>query len=444
MLPFAANSDARTQMLDIYQKLYQKGLYKDTWFNWKGKPLILAYPECLQTSNALDKEIRNFFTFRRDDPLCFHTTMSNDYWGWLSRYPQAVYKTGAGKVEEVTVGVTQNLDYERNVLTAMSGYNVMGRSYTKGSYNYTYLRDGRDKVVVDKNIANSKYYGLNFQQQWDYAISQDPEFIFVTGWNEWVAMRMETWAGDTTLTNCFVDQFNTEYSRDVEPSQGEMKDYYYYQLVENIRRFKGVSDTAPASPSKTIDIAGKLSQWSDVPGMQTYVGSTIERSKSNGSTGYGGKIYKNKTARNDIALVKTAYDDSYVYFYAECADEITPSTDEGWMRLFIDTGSSDKAWEGFEYVINRNSPSDGKAAVERSKGGWSFEIAGSADIVVRRNIIQLRVPREALGLSKGGVPASFGYKWTDNNMIGENEGNVLNLYTDGETAPGGRFCFPFK
>ena len=27
-------------------------------------------------------------------------------------------------------------------------------------------------------------YGWNFAEQWEYAIAQDPEMIFVTGWNE--------------------------------------------------------------------------------------------------------------------------------------------------------------------------------------------------------------------------------------------------------------------
>ncbi len=444
MMNFAPTEDTRYQLQDIYQKLYQKGLYKDAWFYWEGKPLVMAYPESLKIGeSSLDNEIYKFFTFRRNDASYFHEERDNTYWGWLSIYPQCVYKKADGKVEQVTVGVAQNADYKRNVITAMSGYNVMGRSYTKGRYSYTYKLGGQD-VVADKNIENSKFYGLNFQQQWDFAIKQDPEFIFVTGWNEWVAMRMETWAGDTTLENTMVDQFDTEYSRDCEPSSGVMKDYYYYQLVENIRRFKGVEDKTPVSPKLSIDIFGRISQWNGIEGMQTYVGSTIERSKKNGSQGYGNKIYKSSTARNDVAAVKTAYNDKYIFFYAECADEITPADGEGWMRLFIDTGYSENSWEGFEFVINRQSPDGTKAAVERSTGGWQWETAGTADVVVRKNIIQIRVEREILGLGNGGTPGRFGYKWTDNNLFGENEGNIMNLYTDGEAAPGGRFCFVFK
>ncbi|MBO7398645.1 MAG: hypothetical protein J6V10_06100, partial [Clostridia bacterium] len=121
------------------------------------------------------------------------------------------------------------------------------------------------------------------------------------------------------------------------------------------------------------------------------------------------------------------------------------SDGEGWMRLFLDTqAAGTDSWEGFEFVVNRVSPEGSRAVVERSKGGWNWEVAGGADIYVRRNIIQIRIERTVLGLGLGGKPAEFGYKWTDNNLIGDNEGEILNLYTDGEAAPGGRFEFVFR
>ncbi|MBO4362960.1 MAG: hypothetical protein J5912_01100 [Clostridia bacterium] len=444
MLPFGPGDNSNTQLRELYKKVYSQEKYKDLWFMWNGKPLILAYPDSLGRSGT-DKEIRSFFTFKYNEATYFSTENSNDYWGWLSVYPQCVYRKPDGTVEEITVGVAQNADYKRNCITAMSGYNVMGRSYAKGDYSYTYKLGDGNVVTVDKNIANSKYYGINFQQQWDFALNNDPEFIFVTGWNEWVAIRSETWAGDKTLKNTMVDQFDTEHSRDCEPSLGEMRDYYYYQLCENIRRFKGVEDTVVPAAQKTIDIGGKISQWDDVGTTYTYVGSTTERSRKNGSKGYGGKTYKNNTARNDIAAVKVAYDDNFVYFYAECADVITASDGEGWMRLFLDTqAAGTDSWEGFEFVVNKVSPEGSRAVVERSKGGWNWEVAGGADIYVRRNIIQIRIERTVLGLGLGGKPAEFGYKWTDNNLIGDNEGEILNLYTDGEAAPGGRFEFVFR
>ena len=446
MLPFGATDGARTQLYELYNDIYSKGKYQDIWFYWKGKPLIMGYPESLGNS-ATDKEIKNFFTWRKNDGSYFVEDRDASHWGWLSTYPQCAYRNEDGTVEQITVGVAQNADYERQVLTAMSGFHVMGRSYAKGDYSYTYEKENGDKVVVSSAIENSKFYGINFQQQWDYALSLDPEFIFVTGWNEWVAMRMEKWAGDTTLTNCIVDQYDTEYSRDCEPSAGIMKDYFYYQLCENIRRFKGVDPEETVNRKKTIDIGGKISQWNDVPAYNTYVNSTWIRSKKNGSRGYGNKIYKNETARNDVVTAKVAYDDRYIYFYADAANELTPYTDEGWMRLFIDTDQtgSKANWEGFEFVINRVNPSDEThCTVERSKGGWDWETVGTAEYYVRKNVIQIRVPRTMLDMPEIATPPVFSFKWCDNNLLGENEGNIMNLYTDGEAAPGGRFTFVVK
>ncbi len=442
MLPFGAVEWAGTQMRALWEDIYSKNKYQDLWFYWKGKPLMMGYPNSLSNS-ADDKQIRDFFTWRMNDGSYFMEDGDSSHWGWLSLYPQAAYRNSDGTVEQITVGVAQNSDYKRGVITAMSGYNVTGRSYTKGDYSYSYTKNG-EKVTVDKNIENSKFYGLNFQQQWDYAISLDPEFIFVTGWNEWVAIRSETWEGDKSIKNTMVDQYDTEYSRDIEPSNGIMSDYYYYQLCENIRRYKGVDPEPEANRKATIDIGGKISQWKDIPAFSTYVNSTWERSKQNGSRGYGNKVYKSDTGRNDVVNAKVAYDDRYIYFYADAANELTPYTDEGWMRLFIDTDLSGtgNSWEGFEYVINRVNPSDEThCTLERSTGGWTWETVGTVEYYVRKNVIQIRVPRTMLGMPEIGKPPVFGFKWCDNNLIGENEGNVLNLYTDGEAAPGGRFTF---
>jgi len=445
MLPFGATDGARQQLEELWNDLYSKDLYSDLWFQWEGKPLMIGYPSCLGTSSTHNK-IRDFFTWRMNDGSYFVSDPGFEHWGWLSTYPQAAYKNADGTVEQVTVGVAQNADYERQVLTAMSGYHVMGRSYAKGDYSYTYTKEDGSQVVCNSTMENSKFYGINFQQQWDYAISLNPEFIFVTGWNEWVAMRMETWAGDTTLTNCIVDQYDTEYSRDCEPSAGVMKDYFYYQLCENIRRFKGLTVTETTDRKATIDIGGKISQWNDIPAYNTYVNSTWERSRANGSRGYANKTYKNATARNDVVTAKVAFDDRYIYFYADTANELTPYTDEGWMRLFIDTDQTGASanWEGFEFVINRVNPSDEThCTLERSTGGWNWETAGTVEYTVRKNVIQIRVPREMLGMELVGTPSTFTFKWCDNNLLGDYEGDIMNLYTDGEAAPGGRFTFVF-
>ena len=48
----------------------------------------------------------------------------------------------------------------------------------------------------------------------------------------------------------FIDQYNREYSRDAEPMRGYHTDNYYYQLIDGIRRYKGVRQHPEVSAAK--------------------------------------------------------------------------------------------------------------------------------------------------------------------------------------------------
>lgn len=69
--------------------------------------------------------------------------------------------------------------------------------------------------------ADAYLYGWNFDEQWDNAYKIDPELVFVTGWNEWTSgayYKSSDWPSD--LYNiAFVDEFDWDHSRDVEPTK---------------------------------------------------------------------------------------------------------------------------------------------------------------------------------------------------------------------------------
>ena len=439
LLNFSGGTAAAAQITTLYNKIYKAGKYTDLWFCWDGKPLIMVNPKCI-SSNA---EISNFFTFRRPEAgyNFGDTTVSDNRWSWLSVYPQAkncVDKNG--NVEQMAVGVAQNWNHQGLVAMNDPDGNVRGRSYTYGNYSYSYEKNGQT-VTVNKNTANSVYYGLNFQQQWDYAIQNDPELIFVTGWNEWVAVRQQEWQG---TENAFGDQYSPEYSRDIEPSEGILKDYYYTQLAENIRRYKGVSSLPVTSAKSTIDINSETDQWADILPEYTHYASNKTGTRNN--YGYGGLTYKttdDTKCRNDIVSSKVAYDNEYVYFMAETVKDISPYTDGRWMRLLIDTNpkSTTDSFEGFEYIINRNTEdrTASTTLLEKSTGGWNFTTVGEIEYSVSGKRIQIKIPRSYLGLSGISKPV-FNFKWADNNMA---DGNIMSLYTEGDSAPGSRFTFVF-
>ncbi len=435
ILNFSGAEDTRTQLINLYDDLYSTGRYKDLWFFWEDKPLIMADIKCLDLTQEKDRQIYNFFTFRDNESTYFanDTSKLKDTWGWCSDYPQTKFgKDICGNVEQICVSVAQNAnEYGLTAMNSPTG-TVQGRSFTDGYFSYTYSY-GEKEITVDKNIENSLLYGLNFQQQWDYAIEQDPEFVFVTGFNEWIAGRFTEWNG---VENAFPDQFSPEYSRDIEPSNGILKDHYYYQLVENVRRFKGASAKPLNDANKTIDINGDDSQWDSVlPEYKHYKGNT----KTRNSDGWQGYHYTNDTMRNDIVLSKVAYDDNNIYFYVETAEDLSPCTDSDWMRLLLDTDTSgvSQNWEGFEYVINRNSPENGKAVLEKAMGGTQFSEVCKVDIAINGNTLKLCVPREKLGLTSEEI--KFNFKWSDN-LCGS---DAMSFYLNGDTAPGGRFTFVF-
>ncbi len=439
LLNFSGGASGAGQITTLYNKIYKAGKYSDLWFYWDGKPLIMVDPNCI-ASNA---EISKFFTFRRPEAgyNFDDTTVQDNRWSWLSIYPQARNGVDSkGNVEEMAVGVAQNWNHQGLVAMNDPDGNVRGRSYTSGNYSYSYNKNGQT-VTINKNTANSVYYGLNFQQQWDYAIKNNPEIIFVTGWNEWVAVRQEKWQG---TENAFGDQYSPEYSRDIEPSEGILKDYYYTQLAENIRRYKGVSALPVTSANKTIDINAETDQWANI--LPEYSHYANNKTGSRNNYGYGDLMYKTTDetkCRNDIVSSKVAYDDQYVYFMAETVKEITPYTDGRWMRLLIDTtpGSTTNSWEGFDYIINRNTEdrTASTTLLEKSTGGWNFTAVGEVEYSVSGKRIQIKIPRSYLGFDSASKPV-FNFKWTDNNLA---DGDIMSLYTEGDNAPGSRFTFVF-
>jgi hypothetical protein len=111
------------------------------------------------------------------------------------------------------------------------------------------------------------------------------------------------------------------------------------------------------------------------------------------------------------------------------------------MRLLLDTreATADNAgWEGFEFILNRVSPASDGLVLERSTGGWNWEEVGHVDYSIEGNVLQVAIPRKLLDLGSGRLDLNF--KWCDANLT---DGDIMTLYTDGDAAPGGRFCFHF-
>ncbi len=426
MLPFGPSAHALVSLRQLYRDVYQPGRYKNLWFVWKGKPCIMGYPDNL-TNSAEDKAIAEFFTFRPGQPDYVNGPKRNDQWGWLENYPQHGYVKGEnGKFEEVTVGVAQNASPStKGHCSAFNLPGSYGRSFSQ--------RNGFDPRV------DGYLYGWNFQEQWDRAFEVDPELVFITGWNEYHAGQWLPEHGWTGNPFSFVDEFDWEHSRDIEPNKGwgDKGDVYYMQLIDNVRKFKGMEALGKASAPKTIKI-GKADGWADVaPYFKHYKGNTMHRDHR----GCNGQYYTNNTGRNDIVGAKVARDAQKIYFYVETAEKLTSPKDRNWMMLLIDT-DRDKStgWNGYDYIVNRISPKNHKVIVEKNVGGrWEWEQVAATKFAVNSNKLELEIPRGILNLS--GTAINIEFKWNDN--MQEN-GNIMDFYVNGDTAPGGRFNFVYS
>lgn len=425
LLPFGALPHSLASLRQLYRDVYKPGKYKNLWFYWKGKPVIMGYPDNL-TDSPEDKEIKEFFTFRPGQPDYVDGPKRNDQWGWLDNYPQPGYAKGTnGVFEQVTVGVAQNAGPSTN--GHCSAFNLPG----------TYSRSFSKQKGFDPRI-DGYLYGWNFQEQWDRAIEVDPELVFVTGWNEYIAGQWLPKHGWTGVPFSFVDQFDWDHSRDVEPNKGwgDKGDVYYMQLIDNIRKFKGVSNAASVSAPKTIKI-GKADGWADVlPDFKHYKGNTFPRDHR----GRYDQYYTNTSGRNDIVGARVARDNENVYFYVETAANLTPKTDRNWMLLLIDS-DRDKStgWNGYDIIVNRVSPKGNKVVIEKNVGNrWEWEQLAETNAGIAGNKLEFGIKRSLLNLKGNSVNLEF--KWNDN--MQEN-GNIMDFYVNGDTAPGGRLNFVY-
>lgn len=407
---FMVNTRAGETAQELYQTLYQPGLYKELWFMWQGRPLLICDPK------EASPEVREMFTLRAAH-WPFTLVNTENRWHWESTYPQVFsYDKSPTNVEEVNVAVAQNLRDEDGKVTNMSEGKARGRSFHDG------------KKDTSPGAVN---HGYNFAEQWKRALELDPPFVMVTGWNEWTAGKY----GRPNAPVVFVDQFDQEYSRDIEPVAGLHNDNYYYQLVSNVRRYKGVPPLPQASPLKTIYLKDGFAQWAEVrPEFADHVFDNDHR-----DFGRGAVHYETTSGRNDFVKMKVAVDAGYIYFYAQTREPITPSMDPNWMWLLIDIDRDAKTgWEGYDFMVN-HSVDGGETWLERNAGDWKWVKVAKFPFVVRGNELMFALPRAALGLKREDK-VSLDFKWWDN---AQKAGDILDTYVSGDAAPDGRFNYRY-
>ena len=418
-IAFCTNSKSGQVMNYLYDKYYSQSLYDELWFKWEGKPLILGKFD----DPELRADVKEFFTIKYSWAWTNSATEPN-HWQWLDKYPQDYgWATDPSVPEQIPVGVAEHPTHTH------------GKSFSN-----------RTQPPVDENyMTEFTGSGLNFAEQWKRALEVDPQVVMISQWNEWLAQRFIWEGGNSTYAGrpikngdtYFVDVFTQEFNRDMAPMKGGYTDNYYYQLISNIRKYKGMSPPQEFSAPVTMNIDGDFSEWENVnPVFRDPVGDILHRNYR----GYdAATFFINTTGRNDIIESRAGYDENNLYFFVKTAASLSPYTDPNWMLLFIDVDrNKGTGWEGYDYVVNLGINSSTETSLKQWDGiNWGNEI--TIPYSYDGDKLELSVPRTAILLNDG--TPEFYFKWADNPQQLK---DITNFFTEGESAPDRRFNYNYS
>jgi hypothetical protein len=480
---WAFNGPCITVVQDLYEKIYKEEKYKDLWFHWDGKPLLLyngkpevdangrgrkhpnphydakaatdpAHPHYGNPRYAEEfftdytGEVKEFFTLRTmwwgyyewagerfvgtEDKWSFGYDLGNKHVRNLD--PDKLVSTHNGKKEEAAVTPAQH----PSSLTGKS----WTREHEEPELNEYDLPVPTYVPWLGKTVENPEGYGIYFQARWEEALASDPQFIYINDWNEWTAGKYQPGEGKTFSFMrrdnpfFFVDQYNAEFNRCVQPMKGGYTDNYYMQMAQNIRRYKGVRPIPELKGYTEITIDGGFDDWTAVKTeYRDTKGDTFHRDYP----GYGGLHYTNDSGRNDIVTAKVAFDKERVSFYAETAEPITPYSGRNWMLLFIDADQNhETGWYGYDFLINRDVIDIENTKLLRYDAAADDPWVEAGRLPMRYSFkgLEIAVPRALAGLE--GDAVSFDFHWCDNPA---DLNDIISLCTHGDSAPNRRFNY---
>lgn len=421
---FYTNTRSADVVCGLYRRYYEKGLYKDLWYAPDGKPLIIGVSEdgLISAQNrelyAMLKE--DFFDFRESQWPDGKTTIENLETGfpWMSwQYPQKNFNG------MMSVSLAQHPDAK-----------MSNGPLTNNGRGFDYKKM--------RNYTSNSDKGTNYQGQWETVFENNADSskkyvdqVLVTGFNEWMAIKLND--GNDSY---FVDTFSEEYSRDIEMMKGGYGDNFVVQTLINTRKYKYSEAKHYKYDLKTMPLDDFSAEaWKDVKSeYKDPVGDALARDYRDA---FSTTTYVDNSNRNDISSVRIAHDTANLYVRLETAEAVTAynGTDKNWMNLLIQTeNGGENSFAGFQYIVNRSPDGSGKTSVEKSRGGFSWESAGSAQYAVSGNVVLYSIPLASLGLTAQNCYIRI--KACDNVTKPD---DIMDYYVSGDSAPIGRFAYSY-
>ncbi len=187
----------------LYDNFYNMDKWEDCFVYWDGKPLLLTThtrPENFPLNDENIYTVRSMWGLGCD--------IAGGQWSYLNpNIAGCITRDKDGNAEHMGVTTASQVGYMASGLPdAMQSNDAIGR---KG--------------------------GKTWFVQWYYAFKVRPKILTLTWWNEWTAQRLTIGPNQYAFT----DNYNAEYSRDIEPMTGGHGDQYYKWLIEYIAAYKG-------------------------------------------------------------------------------------------------------------------------------------------------------------------------------------------------------------
>ncbi len=211
-------------------------------FSYEGKPLALVTEnETFTTDQGKVSKLERSYTIRR----MWSRISRPEYWSFMSQCRKGFRESGGRNACNQPLTTRNGIPEEISIATA---------------YQETYMSL--------KTTAIPKFYGRTFVRQFQ-RLSNSPRtpIALISGWNEWMAQRLcVDHSGRPEVRNCslandhwadgnkiFVDQYDYEYSRDIEPSKDWPGDFYYRLMahcISSFRKNQACSETDIPLPKK--------------------------------------------------------------------------------------------------------------------------------------------------------------------------------------------------
>ena len=406
----------------------------------EGKPLLLA------NTTGVNATLLPLFTWRESWAWTSEQDWfqdGRDKFPWIDFYPQGYGWHDSPAVKEqmpvavggwATANVGRSCEAGPNTQPPLNETNPAIGHYFRMQYSWALNRTCDDTSFVCSPPEHE---------------DQVPRMLFVTGFNEFIAGRYlcdgtQVFLGEVCPKgeSFFVDEYDQEFSRDIEPMKGGHGDNYYVQLKAWVRYYKGVDVTPQPTAATNVSIDCSFGDWQDVqPAYEDDVGDVWTRN----ATGFGntGLHYSDYTPLDDLCDAAATVSASSLSFYLATCSDTWKQAGNGSVLYFGQGGTT--GWGGFDYRVVVS-----EQALYRHGGSnwteWRWERVGAVDVCGgKEGQLELSVARSGLRGALGVRPDAgerFVWKWW-NGVEGSEVRDVVDFVTVGDAAPNARFSYVF-